>query len=177
MSDDGFNTLLKNYTAFTQRIDQHIAALEKRYPDGITCKKGCDNCCKSLSLFQVEAFGIAAAFKKMDILVQQRITKRIKTNPDECPLLLDHACALYQARPVICRTHGYPVTIEKNNRIEIDFCPENFKGTTGFEHADLLSLEKLNTTLSTISRHFAASIETNPPLPERINIADALFLI
>ena len=33
------------------------------------------------------------------------------TDPGEapCPLLRDGACLLYEARPVLCRTHGFPL--------------------------------------------------------------------
>ena len=86
------------------------------------------------------------------------------------------ACVLYQVRPVICRTHGYPITLEKNGQIEIDFCPKNFKGITAFQNRDLLSLEQLNKTLMAVNQHFLSSIDTGSLMPERIKLADALFL-
>ncbi len=177
MNEEMIKKLLSNYTALITRIDQHIAVLQKKYPDQIACKKGCDDCCKKLSLFPVEAFCLSLAYKKIDHNTQQQIKQRIETTPANCPLLIGHTCALYRQRPVICRTHGYPIALEKSGKLTIDFCPDNFKGIDGFAKEDILSLEQLNTTLLAVNQHFLAAIETDPPLPDRIDAADALFLL
>jgi Fe-S-cluster containining protein len=177
MDPELFDRLTANYRQLIQRIDTHISGLHNRHPDAIACKKGCDACCRRLTLFPIEAFCLAAAYEHLEDTVKQQIAQQINTRPQTCPLLIDHNCALYASRPVICRTHGYPVTMEKEGGIEVDFCPENFSGATGFDQEDLLSLDTLNTMLFAINRQFTAAIDTDPPLPERIDIADALFLL
>ena len=176
MSKDIYKELLTNYTLLVNRIDDHIARLGSRYPDEIVCKKGCDACCRHLTLFPIEAFCLSSAFARLGRKKKQQVIRRINACPDGCPLLVDQACVLYQVRPVICRTHGYPITLEKNGQIEIDFCPKNFKGITAFQNRDLLSLEQLNKTLMAVNQHFLSSIDTGSHMPERIKLADALFL-
>ncbi|MCD4676484.1 MAG: YkgJ family cysteine cluster protein [Desulfobacula sp.] len=177
MAQDIIHMVLKNYSDFLKRVDDHIGHIEKKYSDKILCKKGCDACCKFLTLFGVEAFAISAAFMKLPEEMQDLVTKKIEKEKDACPLLIDRACVLYSERPVICRTHGYPIYMEKDGGIFVDFCPENFKGVSSFPKDALLSIEQLNTTLTAINRHFLESIETDTPLPDRIPISKALFLL
>ena len=174
---NSIHSALKNYNALLKRVDDHIRNLEKRYPDKIVCKKGCDSCCKFLTLFPVEALAISAAFIKLPEEMQGIVVKKLKQKEDACPILIDSACILYPARPVICRTHGYPIYMEKNGEPLVDFCPENFKGVTSFPKDALLSIEQLNTTLIAINHHFLESIGTKSPFPERIPISKAVFML
>ncbi len=178
MDNDSLDRLLKNYTALITRIDGHIHHLEEKYPDNIVCKKGCDACCRFLTLFPVEALAVSRAFIHLSQKSRDRIVKRLKDKQkDACPLLIDRSCAVYSARPIICRTHGYPICIEKNGETRIDFCPENFKGVLSFPRETLLSVEQLNTTLIAVNQHFLDAIETDAPFPERIPVSEAIFLL
>ncbi len=177
MNQTPYSDLLVNYRALVKKIDDHILHLEKSYPDDIACKKGCDDCCKSLTLFPVEAFCLSFAFVKASKSSQDQVIQKIENQDGTCPLLINNSCALYQARPIICRTHGYPITMKKDTKIQIDFCPKNFKKTATFPKEVLLSLEQLNATLIAINQYFLESIETDDPLPDRINMETGLFLL
>lgn len=177
MSIQTIQSLLSNYAALVKKIDDHIDCLQKTYADEIACKKGCDNCCKHLTLFPVEAICLAASYSDLGTETRQQIMEQIRNAPGECPLLVNHACVLYGVRPVICRTHGYPVTMEKQGELAVDFCPKNFNTIVSFKDKDLLSLEQLNKTLSAVNQHFLSTIETDSPLPGRITVADAIFLL
>ncbi len=177
MTDSQTEKLLKNYTALIERVDGHVYSLEQKYPDHIACKKGCDSCCRFLNLFPVEAFAMAEAYTQLSTIDRTAIIKNCENADETCPLLINNSCALYLNRPVICRTHGYPIFMEKNKEPYIDFCPKNFKGFTSFPKDALLSIEQLNTTLTAINQHFLKSIETDTQLPERIPISTALFLL
>ncbi len=177
MDQDIYFEILANYRALAKKIDTHILHLEKRYPDDIACKKGCDDCCKNLTLFPVEAFYLSTAFVKIPKPSQGQVIQKIEHQDGTCPLLIGNVCMLYDARPIICRTHGYPITMEKENKIQIDFCPKNFKEIATFPKEALLSLEQLNATLNAINQHFLESIEADGHLPDRIPMATALFLL
>jgi Fe-S-cluster containining protein len=42
-------------------------------------------------------------------------------------MLLDGACSVYEARPLICRSHGLPLVLERSKgRQMVDVCPLNF---------------------------------------------------
>lgn len=177
MSADLIHTLLKNYTDLLKRVDSLIRHIEKKYPGEIACKKGCDSCCKFLSLFPVEAFAISEAFTRLPEETKNTIVQQLRQKEGACPLLIDNACLLYPARPVICRTHGYPIYMEEKGELLVDFCPENFKGRTDFPKDALLSIEQLNTTLTAVNSLFLNAIDAEPPFPERIPMSKALFLL
>ena len=177
MDEHRLDIVLSNYTELLKRIDDHIRRIEKKYPDQIACRKGCDACCKFLTLFPVEALAIARAFINLPENTRHRILHRLENRADACPLLIDSACALYAARPVICRTHGYPICIEKKGETWVDFCPKNFSGMTAFPQETLFSLAHLNTMLTAINQHFLENIDTDSPFPDRIPVSDAIFLL
>ena len=178
MDQKTFQTLLQNYNELVKKINHHIEQLEQRYPEDIACKKGCDSCCKPLTVFPVEALNLAYAFARLDPQIKDKILTNISAAPDSCPLLVDKICALYDQRPVICRTHGYPVLIKsQEDQANIDFCPENFKTSPEFSNTDLLDIEQLNTLLLAINTHLVSIIDQQGELPDRISISDALFLL
>ncbi len=108
---------------------------------------------------------------------QDRIISRSNENPKACPLLIDHECILYAARPVICRTHGYPIYIEQEGESLADFCPKNFRTLKSIPNDAFLNIKQLNTLLIAVNNHFLESIETDSPFPERIEISKALTLL
>ncbi len=176
MNENPLDIILKNYRVLLNRVDTHIAGVEKRYKNLIACKKGCDSCCRFLTLFPVEALAISQAFDKLPEKTKKKIFKQIDMHKDACPLLIENACALYQARPIICRTHGFPILMEEEGKAAVDFCPENFKGVKSFPKEALLSIEQLNATLLAVNNHFLECIETDKKLPKRVPISQALFM-
>jgi Fe-S-cluster containining protein len=182
MDQAEIDLVLKNYTALLKRVDAHIQKVEKDYSDKIACKKGCDSCCRFLSLFPVEAFAMSAAFLKMDKSCQDLVRSNLdriepEKGKEDCPLLIHRECVLYEARPIICRTHGFPIYIEKNGENLVDFCPKNFKGMKSFSKDALLNLEQLNTLLTAINTQFLESIETHAQFLDRIPMSKALFIL
>lgn len=172
MAEHVLDSLLKNYTNLVARVDEHIQRLARVHKDHIACKKGCDACCRHLSLFPVEAFALSRAFSRLDAPCRERIFGQAKQTGPACPLLVDHVCMVYKARPVICRTHGYPLYMEKQGKAMVDFCPENFKGVKKLDRADMLDLDRMNTLLIAVNTHFTACFEDE--LPERIPVDQAL---
>lgn len=171
------HALLKNYEQLLTRVDTHIKQVQTKYSNEIVCKKGCDDCCRFLNLFPVEAFALSAAFCQMNKSDRDRIMKGLEKGTQGCPLLTKGQCLLYEARPIICRTHGYPLFFEKDGESLVDFCPKNFKGIACFPKESLFDLEQLNTLLAAINKQFIESIETDVPLSDRISMSDALGLL
>jgi len=174
MSQAIFNELFKNYNTLISRVDAHIAGVMETQDGHISCKKGCDDCCRFLNLFPVEAFALSRAFAALPEKEQVQILDKADQGEDQCPLLIDHVCMLYPVRPVICRTHGFPIYMEKEGQIMVDFCPENFKGLTDLPKEAMLDLDQLNTLLSAVNQHFLSSLDAE--LPERIPVSRALTL-
>ncbi len=71
-----------------------------------------------------------------------------------CPLLDDEGrCTTYEARPLICRSHGVPIEVgEPSTR---DVCPLNFVDGPDVESLDdtmVLDVDRLNVMLGLIDR-------------------------
>ncbi|MBU0973191.1 MAG: YkgJ family cysteine cluster protein [Proteobacteria bacterium] len=177
MNPDCLSHLLKNYFDLLSRVDAHIQKVEKNYPGMIACKKGCDSCCRPITLFPVEAVALSAAFGQLDKFSRELVLAGMEKNAGGCPLLINRQCLLYGARPIICRTHGYPIYFREKTENRVDFCPKNFKRVTFFPRDDLLDLEQLNVLLTTINKQFRVSIETPRPLADRIPVSNALGLL
>lgn len=75
----------------------------------------------------------------------------------------DGCCSVYEARPIICRSHGAPVSwteIDGLDKAEMrDVCPLNFQDVNleSLDGQSVISLEKINTLLSLINRHYLQS--------------------
>lgn len=115
------------------RVDEHFAGAMRRSPGAMKCRAGCDQCCHvRLSVFAIEADRISRALSdlaRFDSTLRNRI-RRQADDPDHgksCPMLVDGACAIYEDRPLICRSHGLPVaTTSPQGKTEIRGCPLNF---------------------------------------------------
>jgi len=153
------------------RIAQHFDAAVARSPDQIRCAPGCEQCCHvRLSVFAVEAEAIEHALRSLaesspelrTVVRQQADDPR---SAGHCPMLVGGRCAIYDARPIICRSHGLPVLVEEPQRSpRRECCPLNFDGVDP-PPASVLRLEAVNQPLSIMARMF-------DPRAQRIALAD-----
>ena len=170
---------LQNYLNLVARVDALCRRILLEYGETVFCREGCDCCCRHISLFPVEAVALAGALSALPARQSARIRNmaRAASAAAACPLLENGRCLLYEARPIICRTHGFPLLADRGGEREIDFCPKNFTGITTFPADAILDLDLLNTTLAAINAVFIASRgDCTPPEQERISIAEALQL-
>lgn len=165
---------LENYLALLERVDQLCGLTAARFDSQISCRPGCDACCRHLSVFAVEAAALREALGALGEAEASLIREKAKlAGPDApCPLLNDGLCLLYPARPIICRTHGLPILISRDGEAGVDFCPQNFRGLDSIPGSDVIDLERLNALLATINSLFLQSF----PGPERLTVAEALTL-
>ena len=168
----------RNYFDLVSRVDELCHRIEAEFRMHLACRKGCDACCRHFSLFPVEAAALAQALAGRGTEETGRIRRRARQAPEEgpCPLLRDGACLLYEARPIICRTHGLPLLAGSGRDRRLDWCPENFQGVKSLPDAAVINLDVLNTTLATINSLFLAEIPAGKIQKERFLLADALML-
>lgn len=144
----------------------------------ITCREGCSHCCRHISLFPVEALSIALALRQSQPEKSSHIRElAAAATMDKCPLLDNGRCLLYEARPIICRTHGLPLlTIRKGEGV-LDFCPLNFNGVSTFPSNAILDLDLLNATLAAVNAVFTDSVnEGDWQTSGRMTMAEALLI-
>lgn len=171
--------MLRNYQQLAGRVAELCGQIEERCREHLACRVGCDSCCRHLSLFWVEAVALAWALKQADPALAETIRQQARhATPDgPCPLLLGGRCLLYAARPLICRTHGLPLLLERDGERRIDYCPLNFQQATTLPPGALVNLETLNATLAAVNALFVRELfgAAGPPV-ERLTIAEALQL-
>lgn len=171
--------LFKNYRQLVDRIDALCTEIHRTYSDSITCRKGCDSCCRLFSVSWVEAVFLAVSARALSDEWLNFLRNRALTSDgqDTCPLLVDGACILYPYRPIICRTHGLPILIRHGRDVRVDYCPRNFTNATTLTGSGIVDLDRLNDTLAAVNLLFIASYcKGKEPSKERWSIAEALLL-
>jgi Fe-S-cluster containining protein len=168
---------LENYFRLIGKVDELSRRIEDRFRDSISCARGCDACCRHLTLFPVEGAALALALKELDPDLADliRLRARRAQSGGPCPLLKDGACLLYPVRPLICRTHGLPLLTAAGGNKRIDFCPENFRGLDSLPGDAVIDLDLLNSGLAAINGLFVREAFPQAPVGLRISIAESLL--
>ena len=119
-----------SYSEFLQQADQQFDQIAGRHTTSFSCKKGCHACCEpGLSVLTVEADNIAHFIRQHPEIKEQLhlIQKNNPHNGTRCSMLdNDGRCVIYPVRPFICRSHGAPIAIAREDYFQIDVCPLNF---------------------------------------------------
>lgn len=166
---------LDNYRQLTARIDALCGAIAAALGEQITCSAGCSSCCTSISVFPVEAAAMREALKSLPDLQAEEIRRHVSEHADDerCPLLLHHRCLLYEARPIICRTHGLPIIYTTDGRHSSDCCPHNLAEVESVSGSMVVDLDKLNTLLVAVNSIYMSQTETTDA-DLRVTIAEAI---
>lgn len=162
-----------------RRVDAHFDAAVARTPDAFRCAAGCSTCCHArFSVFAVEAAPLRAALARL-AAEDPPLRARVRQQADDpaaqshCALLVDGRCAVYAERPLICRSHGLPVTTEA----AISHCPLNFTAAAP-PPASVLRLDAVNQPLAVIASLWdaapdpARSPAAGPVPTARVPLAD-----
>ncbi len=168
---------LENYHRLLEKVDNLCEGIATLLGDALTCHVGCSSCCQAISVFPVEAAAMIEAAGKLPAEQQAFLKQRLTLAPDDgrCPLLFNERCLLYQARPLICRTHGYPILLVEGQDKRVDVCPLNCIGMVQMPGEAMIDLERLNELLVSINLLYLR--EFSIKLPERIpltSLADML---
>ena len=167
-----------------RRVDAHFDAALARSPHAFRCGEGCDACCHvRIGVFAVEAAPIREALARLtreDPALRARLRAQADdpAHQDRCALLVDGRCAVYEARPLICRSHGLPILAAgpgpgPDAPLQLDHCPLNFTKEPP-PRASMLRLDAVNQPLSMLARLWTATDGAggSPPDDARIALAD-----
>ncbi len=148
----------EKYKTLRAEIDLHSESLSPEHSKHIQCKKGCDMCCIDYSIFPIEFYFILDDFKEKNI--NPKLENDVKENV--CVFLINHACSIYNQRPIICRTHGLPLLyMNDNSEWELSVCELNFTkfNFEGFTLDNTLQQDKYNSKLFMLNKEFIANFQ------------------
>jgi hypothetical protein len=145
---------LDSYRQLLARLDAFFERAAARYTEEMRCRPGCDDCCgRDLELHAFEAACLVEAARALQPGARDRIRDRARSCLEDeeavCPLLEEGRCVVYQARPVICRTHGLALLVPGDGSLSV--CPHNFRGAEHIEGECVLDLDPVNRILTTVS--------------------------
>ena len=169
------------YRELTGRVDAFVARVAARHPADLRCAAGCNGCCRTrLTVAAVEADAIEAWAATQSAAARAVVAAAAAAQVDpadvRCAALDDTGrCRIYQARPLVCRSHGIPIRLRGPRGLPvITACELNFTaGGPGAADPDcVLDQELVSTTLGLIDR--AADTDAGRgPRPRRA-LADVL---
>ncbi len=167
----------QNYRNLLAKIDHFAATLTAKYPQSFACKQGCSSCCVAgITVWRVEYDHIAfSAHTQLPYELPDEAMARMC-----CFLDNQGCCAIYPARPVVCRLWGLPLAIPAGSEEEwgirtatslhahhgsIICCNLNFQNTPTLSELDskeLLNTKTVITTLAAINHVYCTMFGYDP---------------
>lgn len=108
------------------KVDGFFARVEARHGSDMQCATGCSDCCHvRLTITGVEAAAIRTLVESWPA---ERRAALAAQGPVEHCAALDSAgrCKVYEARPIVCRSHGAPIRMRRDSLPVIESCFRNF---------------------------------------------------
>lgn len=141
--------LLAKYHALVKRIDKRVASLEQLHHQHLQCRLGCSQCCMDYSIFPIEFHAIQDKIRNLEI-------EPVEAKEDDCIFLHQHACLIYEHRPIICRTHGLPLLYtNEDGEWELSACELNFTNyEKPFHSRNSLQQDRYNSELYMLNKAF-----------------------
>jgi hypothetical protein len=148
--------MLDRYRELAAKVDAFFARVAARHPDDLRCAAGCDACCRQrLTVTTIEADAIAALIAALGDEARRRLGE-IARREDRCAALDDAGrCAIYAARPLVCRSHGVPIRTRNERGLPVvDACRLNFtaRGPAAADPDCVLDQTTLSATLAMIDQ-------------------------
>ncbi len=167
-------------TELWQKVDAFFARAQGAHGPTITCHAGCDACChRRFSVTGVEADALRRHLGTLDAEAREALRTRARSgDPSRCAALGDDGrCGVYEARPLICRTHGLALRFRDDRRHlpMLDACPKNYADVdlASLDPATVLDQTTLSTVVATLDALHADAVKR--PRGERCEL-DAVML-
>ena len=115
---------LDEYEQLAEKVDAFFERVQGRYGAQMRCASGCSDCCgHQLTISVVEAEAMARALATRDAETRRRLAARaaaLAGASGPCPALeADGRCAVYEARPLVCRSHGVPMHVPAQGALPV----------------------------------------------------------
>ncbi len=166
------------YRQLCDKVDAFFARVEARHADQMNCQSGCYDCCDvQLSLTGVEAEAALAAWRALSD--ERRAAVRATWRPDAtaCSALdRQGRCAIYDGRPLVCRSHGVPIRFQQPGKSlpVVETCFRNFPahGPLAADPDCVLDQTTLSAMLLLVDKEHA--LGAGRPPGERLPLAELL---
>lgn len=184
------STLFAQYDKLCQYCDAQFQYTFQAFQPYMQCQKGCADCCLLEAVLPLEAAVIASYLESLETNEKKRVfgnnplfTPREtgKESQEDSPCVFlspERICLIYPVRPLICRTHGLPLTYPE--RPVPDTCPLNFQvyNLAQIEPRYVLDVENITTNLLRLNLAYHILTEGSPDaagkrIPLRRILADS----
>jgi len=110
------------------KVDGFFARVATRHGDDMQCTTGCSDCCHvRLTITKVEADAIRAHVTAWPVERRRSLAPLPAQRADHCAALDGNGrCKVYEARPIVCRSHGAPIRMRRDSLPVIESCFRNF---------------------------------------------------
>jgi hypothetical protein len=175
--------VVSEYRALVAKVEAFTSSAFARRSADMACRRGCDGCCHAwLTVSPVEAAEMEALLSSLEPTRRAAIAERGKLqlareaaqeSPARCAMLeADGSCAVYEARPLVCRTQGhalrYPsgfipvqAIVAHGSGGDVTHCPLNFQAQPP-QPADVLDAERVDQILAVVNHRFASQRGESP---------------
>lgn len=153
---------LADYRRLLFKATEKFDEIHARQKSRMACGSGCSDCCVAgLTVSNVELANVREFVAGANGLADE-LTSLERLDPHagrKCALLtVQNTCSIYEARPLVCRTHGAPLFFKDGDASATDACPKNFDDEAGLgslSSNDFINLDLLNNLLATVNVRFA----------------------
>jgi hypothetical protein len=166
---------VSRFGELTRKVDAFFTRVVDRHGDDMACGTGCSDCCHvRLTITRVEAGAIRDLVSRWP---RERRTDLANTGPtSHCAALdADGRCKIYDARPLVCRSHGVPIRMQQGSLPVVRACHRNFLHTAPDPDC-ILDQTTLSTTLLAIDAALAEPVAPDGAtgLPDRVELTGLL---
>ena len=117
------------YADVANKVDAFFGRVIGRYPRDMQCESGCADCCTvRLTVTAAESKAICDFVAGWPSDRRATLAANARSAPPDHCAALDPAgrCLIYEARPIVCRSHGVPIRMTTASLPVIQSCHRNF---------------------------------------------------
>lgn len=120
---------MSRYADVANKVDAFFTRVTDRHPGDMQCKSGCSDCCAvRLSVTAAEGDAIRDFLAGCSSDRRATLVANARSAPPDRCAALDPAgrCLIYDARPIVCRSHGVPIRMTTASLPVVQACHRNF---------------------------------------------------